>query len=467
MSDHNELLDLYSQILHSTGAIVHKDGSVTTADGETLIMLKIGKLEKALVLPTPEVLRHGDWTKLVAFHPACESIYNGQSEVINALTRLCASRLHTCIQMAVGSVVELATNKAVHGKLNLAQKELLIECGEVDTPAVKILSEIIRRNTGVKGKFPLLTLRLDRGGEIDDECYSRTCRIIPHVILNEDSFCGVKPGSKQTRAEILALYQYMFPEQQVYGSNSKNAPYLMALLECYYQCAKHLNQIRTVLGKYGNIPLIDINWHEHIKHISVYAKRHLPQTMPGNTGINLAAEKTQADQDEEVIPSQKSTGHAEVPSEYEGPLTKRGLVRLSTTLPHATAPAPVNIQPPGQNYGYQPEVIQSVYPPQYNPQMQHSQPLMPQNQPQQVLTSDNAMAMFMQGQQMQQQYQQPGYGQQPNYGPQPYPPQGYPQPQQPYQQPYPQPGYPQQQYQHPQNYGTPMMGRGQNYHSYR
>ena len=346
------LVTYYQQLLESVGCIISDTGTVLIQPDlnkpPVPVTVKVDKKEKTLVLPTKALLRDGDWSQLVAFHPACERILSGQSEVLNAFTHLAARKLHDTVQLAVASISELGLNKAVHGKLSLAQKELLISCDGIDATVAKLLIDIAKRNTGIVGKHPLLSLRLEHGGEIDDEVFSRTCHLMTHVINGKDNFCGVTSSSIKAKRIVKNLYEYVFPTTRVTGSNSKDTPYLFALLDCYYITAKHLNGIRHTLGKYSAMREIPIAWHETMKDLRKLANRYLAQPMAGNTGLAISAHKP-PEEVAEVVPTvtqyRQPVGAPAVPvttaSPAAGPaLTKSGIVCLATA-PKVAVQAPM------------------------------------------------------------------------------------------------------------------------------
>ncbi len=283
------LVEFYKALLQSVDCVIDENDYVLYHPSKIIearpVKVFINKIEKNLVLPTKKILHNGDWTTIIAFHPASESIVCGQSEVLNTLILLMATKIHDSVQNALASIINLATNTGMHDKLNLAQRELLSQFDAIDDNVNKLSAEIIKKNTGIIGKNPLLSLHLDKGGIIDDESYSRICRLIPYVLKSKDNFCGVTTGTLKAKATIYTIFEYIFPKQCIYGSNSTNMPYFIALLTCYYHTAKHLNAIKSLLGKHGIMREIPIQWHDQVKDINKLAKQYLPQPFPGNTGI--------------------------------------------------------------------------------------------------------------------------------------------------------------------------------------
>lgn len=295
----NELTTLYSDILKSVGAEIDVDNLIKYRGDN--ITIKMGKRDKKLILPTSEALKSGGWTELIGFHPACESIVAGQSEVLNTLVALAAFKIHETTQCLVADIINLSLNKEAHGKLTLSQSEMLKKFESIDKASEKAFLEISKRNTGISGKHPLLSIKLDRGGEINDIKYNRTCTLIKHVLNHKDSFCGYVPTTDKSKRVVRSVYEYVLPTDNRFGSNSASCPYLLSFLECYYHVSTHLNGIRKILGKYSVVPSIALNWYETINNISKLAKRYLPQSLEGNTGVLLSDKKPVVQEEQSTV----------------------------------------------------------------------------------------------------------------------------------------------------------------------
>lgn len=299
----NALTKFYIEVLNSVHCAVISDGIIYQLKPDTVLTsnwqpatddvplkIEIDGIRKIAVVPIHKILKTGDWDKIIAFHPACESIFAGQSEVLNALTKLAASRLHFTIQQIAVHIIQLALDKGQHGKLNLHQLDLLNSLPAVTDAAKKYFISVAGRNTGISGKYPLLTLRLDRAGIIDELVYNRICTLTSPLLDGPDPMCGISENSHSHKSQqtIRAIYDYIFPKRRTYGSNSNDTPYLLALLDCYYNVSYHLNHLISILGKYANnVQPIPISWHNELHEITKLAKRFLPQTLPGNAGVSL------------------------------------------------------------------------------------------------------------------------------------------------------------------------------------
>jgi len=347
----NGLTKLYKDILASADCKVDENGTVRLANDDPVIVKVDGK-SRTLTVPYQSVLKDGNWDKIVAFHPACESIFAGQSEVINMLAYLLGVKIKDNIQIAMASIISLALNTEAKGRLRNKQLELLATFDGINHIVEKIGIDITKRNTGVIGKYPLVSFRLERGGEINGDIYSRTCSLIPHVLNNGNTLCGVTPSSAKGVAVIRTIYEYIIPDTLTYGSNSKDTPYLFALLECFYHTAVHLNNIKSILGKYTVMHSIPVAWHDELKELPKLGKKYIPQPLPGNTG-RVISENGKPVAEEVVVDNQPITNLesnkvqiTDNPAEgriLEGvEYTKSGLVKVTKTPP---PPAPTTFIP--------------------------------------------------------------------------------------------------------------------------
>jgi hypothetical protein len=274
---------------------------------KTISELVQAKSGKTLIFPTKELLDSDvDWEKYVAFHPACESILGGQSEVLNALLDLINSKVYRTLIDTAATIVSLAQKEELRSSLSLAQSELTSRFSFNKT-AYTLLGQVAKRNTQFTGEFPMLSVRLDRGGEIGDVKYSRLCTIIPHFNLSEKTICGCTSSSKSAMASIRELFMYLLPEQLVFGTNCKHQPYLTVLLEGFYHIAIKLNSVNKILGKHTEVEQINVSWHDDIPDLQTLYKQGLPQSLAGNMGDPICTTKPvakQTEKEEYILPAE-------------------------------------------------------------------------------------------------------------------------------------------------------------------
>jgi hypothetical protein len=289
----NKLTELYSSIITSTGFSVTNDHHIVSTDNEPVTLIYKGS-ERSLILPTKEAMTTKDWTKVIAFHPGCESIVSGQSEVLNMLTVMVGKRLCSTMVNIFAAIISLSENKTVHGTLKLSTREIITRFEPVDKTTLKLSVDLIKRNTGISGKVPFLSINYKRGEVIGDVNYSRTCHLEKRVLQNAKTLCGITPTSEKSNRIVREVLDFIFPEVLVYGSNSSTMPYFIALLELYYNTAKHLNTIRIDLGVTGNaIEEIPLGWYDKIGELPSLVKMHLPQSLSGNEGKSIKNKETE------------------------------------------------------------------------------------------------------------------------------------------------------------------------------
>ena len=283
----NTLLEWYKTLLVSLNCEIDNgpDYNIRWKIGESNELVKVSGLQ--LVFPTKELLaKDNDWKKIIAFHPACENILGGQSPILNMVCLFINHRIITTLLQVANCVVELGRNTDIQESLTNKQREFLSQF-TFDKASVELLGRIERKTTFNVGDFPLLSIRLERGGEIAGIKYLRVCNIIPHFKLTEGKICGATPSSKTSDIAIKSLFTNLLPDQLSYGSNSQNQPYLRVLLETYYRMALRLNNIIKILDKKCNVLSIDITWYSEMDNLQKIYKQCLPQVLSGNIGQTI------------------------------------------------------------------------------------------------------------------------------------------------------------------------------------
>ena len=293
----NKLTKLYAGILQSVDCTIDPDGVVLYDDGQGQglqpIRLHVDGKKRTLVLPTKGVLKDANWDEVVAFHPACENVFAGQSEVLNCLINLCNLKLYMSTQIAVNAMIDVAQDEKKHAKLNLSQMKLITPLSGVSKTVFKYLTQIVKRSTGISGERPLLCLHLARGRKVGDVKYKRVCTLQTPILDEPMPLYGIK-GSSKNESSIMTAYQMVFPEEKAVGSNSKDTPYLEALLEMFYITAVHLNTIKSTLGKFsGAMKTIDVSWFPEIVNLHKYKTTYIPQSLPGNVGVGKSKETSE------------------------------------------------------------------------------------------------------------------------------------------------------------------------------
>ncbi len=287
----NHLTQLYKRILESMDCVINEEDDIFIRVGGELVpvVIKIEGVEKRLVLPTVKKRKQWKDTEWVAFHPACESVFKGQSEVITALTIIAGLKLFESTQHAVVSMISLAADKKKQETVSrLPLRQLLSNFPEVSAGTIMYLSEVIKKSTGIFGERPLLGLRMKVSPTIGEFKYKRSCKLIVPVLDEKDPIYGIKNASAASMEAVKTAYSLAMPTQREFGSNSDSIPYLAALLGMFYTAATHLNELKNTLGNnaVSEFRTIDLTWYEEVPKIRDLMHVHLNMVLPGNKGIN-------------------------------------------------------------------------------------------------------------------------------------------------------------------------------------
>lgn len=494
-----ELLQHYKAFVESVpGNIVDQTGHVLRETSEGL--KPVVWVGKEVVLPTPEFLASPDWNKYIPFHPMCESIARGESDIIQLAQTFVRISLWDRFIDVARTLLQIAADQSLQTKLTPAQQKLLSAISEADATTLENFGKIIAksRHDYAEGQDRrIIAVYLRRGGSQDGQRFSRTFvtrfPLYSELLKAEDAKDAKdrKVFDVQLRAKdipvLKALHETIFPgDESTYtiGTNSNLAPYYTVLLNGYANMAGQLNSIIKPFSKTKGVTLklIDLSWDQGD---DLTRFRNAIPALPHNEGNDPVADPNAAPQAAQPVaqPQQPvmQTGFAQPLSQ---PLTQpqvqtqpaetftKPTATIGSSNPSHAAPKPAannsntvgwndlakQAQPqmgygmPQQGYGYG------------QPMMQPGMPMMPQ--PGMPMMQQS---MYPNTPQMQQPMQQPmmyqpqGYG----YGPMmangmpqpPMPPSTQPQPQQPnMMQGQPnmmyQPQMPQMMYQQP---GMPMM----------
>lgn len=446
-------------LAHYKGFIESVPGNVVTDSGnlmrETSEGLKPVVWEgKEVVLPTSSFLANPDWNKYMPFHPMCESIARGESDIIQlSLTMVRISLWEHFIDIA-RALLQIAADQSMQTKLTPTQQKYLSSISEADPTTVENFLKIIAKSKhdysdGIDRRIIALYLR--RGGSQDGQHYSRMFRVAFPLY---DELCKAEEAKDAKDRKVFdvalrvkdipvlkALHEIIFPgDESAYsiGTNSNLAPYYTALLSGYSNMARQLNTImKPFIKAVKSLKLIDLSW-DVGDDLTMFRNKIPP--LPHNEGNDpvAAAETTAVAQPVQAQPAMSQSTWGQ-PAPQQQPVT---------TLSAMNQPQQQPMQPAQQPQPATTPTIGSA-----NPQHQAKDGKVSWGE----LSKSNAQPVPNMG------YPQPGYGypQQPGMMMQP----GMVmQPPMMPQQQFMQPGMPQQMYQQPmqQPYGSyqPVMSNG-------
>jgi len=423
----------YRSVLSDCGNLVEDNGTVLTMlENVNTGKLKPRKVRVArstdqgekgwrslpLVIPTSGLLAEEDQSKMVFFHPACEELLRGQSEVLNAMVKMVSERLFLSSTSLIAAIISNANET----DLPQSAAEVIAQVPIVSDKTVSDHAKFMSGITGFASPRPAVRIKFKRNGNDDGKTYTHKCTIDFPPMLND--FYGRKL-TKAAKAAILKAYELVCGtgEYTAYSEGGQ-APYYRTLLTAYHEAMTRINTVSKALKHIGHPVLCEFNgkWLKELAKLGTWYKSELFIQLEGNRGLG-------GSQTEET---------ASVAQPIKTVAPQRNVPVAPTPVPQAPpAPAPAasagSWYPPVQTQ--QQQQPQQVYPPQGS---------YPQTQPQQGYPP--------QGSYPQPQYPQQGYSQPPPQQSQ-YPQQGY------NQSPPQQPQYPQQGYSQPppqQSQGVPM-----------
>lgn len=375
---------------------------------------------KEVVLPTAEFLANPDWNKYMAFHPMCESIARGESDIIQlAQTFVRISLWDNYIDVA-RALLHIAADQTLQTKLTPAQQKLLAAISDADGTTLENFGKIIaksRHDYSEGHDRRLIAVFLRRGGSQDGQHYSRMF-VVRFPMYNELCKAEEAKDAKerkvfdvQLRAKdipvLKALHETIFPgDESAYtiGTNSNLAPYYTALLTGYANMARQLNAIvKPFMKSVKTLKQIDLSWDEG-DNLSVF--RNAIPALPHNEGNDPVADPNTAAQPQQPVMAQPTA-----PAPVQQPTTLADYTKPVATIstpaqqPQHPTQQPATIgtskvqpnnnntvswqdlsktQQPQQPYGYpqQPYGYPQMMQPQMMPQpmMQQQPMMMPQQQ---------------------------------------------------------------------------------------
>lgn len=312
MSNMNTLEGIYTAILNTgwlivdeTNKYVHRNMSQVTGEKtEPFIML-----DKQVALPTRENLNNSGKKNLLIFHPLLEGLMGGESPVIGKLRRAYSIRFTYAGTSLFSLLLSGSSHISEVSKFSPDQMELLKAVGEVDETTIKTWSKIVKTSIEKFGPSNYFTdVYISSNVTIGSETYSRFAStrfpIYDELVKNGDKFFDASFQIKKSDRKIfIKLFEFMFPsigikDSYSFGTNSRIAPYLDALLKTFGKLFSITNKIyddfNSVIEMEENIKT-PIDWLPITEDIE--RLKNLAQSVPqqyGNYPIRVEDEKRNA-----------------------------------------------------------------------------------------------------------------------------------------------------------------------------
>lgn len=224
-------------------------------DGNKPVICRSGGVDKEVVLPTPEIMKNTDWAKYVALAPLGENMLRGESEIIRTLLTITKVQLNIRFGELLPMLTQLAMKKELHKDLSPEQLELMDAMPVVDERFAKDLNKSLEKMDLKTHETCLIDINLRRNAMFNDAKAARLANISFPVMEagTHDKIMGVSWRVKDI-AMLQELHKFVFPDSDVaglysHGTDSKVAPYLVALLGAYEKVQNRLNHIAKLFGK--------------------------------------------------------------------------------------------------------------------------------------------------------------------------------------------------------------------------
>lgn len=306
------IMDFYYDLLNTAGLQVDDDFFVVhKADSDKKKPENVTVMNKKLVLPFPGHLKNPDHDNNVFFHPLCEQITRGESEVLAFLKRATTMRLILSMTSLGAGLIRLHTDVNLQKSMSIQQIEFIKDLIDAEDKTIGIWTSFIwghiKENPHDSTKWPL-RLYIKQKGRYQDKSYQRVCSVA--FPLFERLFSGEempKPGSdqkyrtkdykafKQIAKSIFPEVDSEFSEAYNAGYADNFAPNLIAFLSSVKKISERINfvaeSLRQPLDQVGvdvDAIIIPLNWStflepEGIEKLTGFSRR-IPG-LPGNMGV--------------------------------------------------------------------------------------------------------------------------------------------------------------------------------------
>lgn len=240
---------IYTEILKYCGLAVDDDGyiSIVMGDSNNPLLLK----GKRMVLPIKSQTENPNLNEKIYFHPLCENILRGESEVIGRIRDLINIKLNMTFAIVVQNIINILITPELHKKLTPDQAEWIFTIKDIDNNTLQNFLSIQQAAGKKDSNSAFIHIYLKRGGVYNSNRCSRvgitSFSLYEKLVKNEDVY-GVKLRVKDKKA-LLAIYKLIFPDidgdpdMYNFGSKSNTAPYLEALMRTSLKTASKLNDV--------------------------------------------------------------------------------------------------------------------------------------------------------------------------------------------------------------------------------
>lgn len=282
-----KLLDFYTRMVNAMGMIINDDGRVSAGGFEPHPPIMIEN--RRLCMPTDTVLAEKNLDECVVFHPLCEMVTRGESEVLSAIKQQFTRRLGS---LFIVTFTAAANQLSTQDHLPTAQAKWLQDFTPWTAAGRETVVKFIKAMSANPAE--LIKVYIKTNGIYKDKPVNRLAVVTFPILdeLDKEKPLGVMMA-KRDRAQIKAIVLKMFPKADVlgeysHGDSGKTAPRLAALVGALEKLFTPLNAVAHMFRK--QIPSyeryeVDISWIEQFEDAREQHFQIPP--MSGNMGVTI------------------------------------------------------------------------------------------------------------------------------------------------------------------------------------
>ena len=235
------MLQHYQALLNNLTVYTNEDGLCYTKKADNQLPLVLHN--RRMTLPTENFNRKPDLDSFIVFHPFCESVVRGESEIIVWLKERMLRRLNAIMGIMIADFAELASDGELQKKLTTDQLSAIQTFGDADETTsaniAKVVEKVVRDD---KENWVHFYLRHSgKSGEKAEKQSKRFCKVtfpIYRQLLEEgNKVAGITLRVKDKKF-LKAVLEYVLEkigteDAYSFGSNSDIAPYYHALINAF------------------------------------------------------------------------------------------------------------------------------------------------------------------------------------------------------------------------------------------
>lgn len=296
-----KILNIYQSILAYSGLGVDEDGRIFEelslyGDDKKPVYAEVDG--EPLVFPVKAQFNQPDQKKFY-FHPFSESFVRGESEIIQFLRERIAIRINFVTAVVAQKLLELLASPGHHKNLTESQAELLIAVGDADTKSAANWGQLMIRAIKASRDGAFVKLYLKHSGTLRGESYARI-GVVSFPFYQNLISDKLEVARQKDKPTFKKLLEFIFSEIQTaeaynFGTRSRDAPYLEALMMASALVAARLNYVVSTFANY--IPdagkmLFNMDWSDHFDDLGPLRTeiRSMPE-LRGNAGSVAVSEK--------------------------------------------------------------------------------------------------------------------------------------------------------------------------------